>query len=305
MIHGMWACIKVPFTFNLLISLLRGSEQLRKELEATTATRRGKSSRRETPSDRIGDLEAEARHQDLQKQRAVLVLAAESENVTCKFKLLDLAPELRERIYYFALKTDSPRQIASYNSKLKAPTLALVSKQIRAEVLPIFFSKCKFIAQVHSNYAQVAVFEMEPRPALESAVMDRAKYWHSLSGTMGYINSPDSPRAWITELERREGFVAAFRNLKIAISTYNDNLGRFEISAMCLRVPTATKLRPVISFEEPQKVICPPQHLKQVQERVQAEAERIAADRKVFVGFTLNNLEVIAEQFKYWPEQNA
>ncbi|KAK4889334.1 hypothetical protein LTR27_011871 [Elasticomyces elasticus] len=269
------------------------------------ATHESKRTSGEKFSEQTDNSKAEARRQVLHEQQPGLLLDAKSEDATCKFNLRDLVPELRERIYYFALQIGSPRQIASHSSKLKAPTLALVSKQVRSEVLPIFFSKCEFVTRVHSNYAHMPLFDMKPMPALYSQAMERAKYWHRLSGTMGFIDSPDSPRAWIAELEKREGLVASFRNVKFDIRSYSDDQRGFESSVMCLRVPTATKLRPVVSFEGPQTAICPPQHLKQVQERVQAEVERIAADREVFVGFTLNDLEVIAEQFKYWPEQNA
>ncbi|KAK5740825.1 hypothetical protein LTR17_004415 [Elasticomyces elasticus] len=114
---------------------------------AAMATSRSKRTGGEKLSERTNDLQGEVRHQAVQEQHPVLPLDATSESAPCEFNLLDLVPELRERIYYFALQTDVPRQIASHSSKLKAPTLALVSKQVRAEVLPIFFGKCEFIAK--------------------------------------------------------------------------------------------------------------------------------------------------------------
>ncbi|KAK5728669.1 hypothetical protein LTR15_001808 [Elasticomyces elasticus] len=253
------------------------------------ATRRSKRINGEKLSKRVEDIEAEARHQALREQQPVLMLGTESKDTACGFNLLDLVPELRERIYYFALQPDTPLQLASRGSKLKTPPLTLVSKQVRAEVLPIFFSKCDFVADVYSNYWHMGLFETKPMPALKSHAMKRAEYWHRMAGSIGFINSPNSPRALIAGLEKTEGFIAAFRNINFGILTCD--------------VDTATKLRPVVSYEDPHRVFVPPRYLERIRERAKAKAEQIAAERQVFVGFTLEDLETITAQFKCWPEQ--
>ncbi|KAK3645193.1 hypothetical protein LTR56_009243 [Elasticomyces elasticus] len=276
------------------------------------ATRRSKRINGEKLSERVEDIEAEARHQALREQQPVLMLGTESKDTACGFNLLDLVPELRERVYYFALQPDTPLQLASRGSKLKTPPLTLVSKQVRAEVLPIFFSKCDFVADVYSNYSHMGLFETKPMPALKSHAMKRAEYWHRMAGSMGFINSPNSPRALIAGLEKTEGFIAAFRNINFGILTCDVDTGisedyvhtgEMERSVMWLRVPTATKLRPVVSYEDPHRVFVPPRYLERIRERAKAKAEQIAAERQVFVGFTLEDLETITAQFKCWPEQ--
>ncbi|KAK5687479.1 hypothetical protein LTS10_001617 [Elasticomyces elasticus] len=269
------------------------------------ATRRSKRIHGEKLSERVEDLEAEARHQALREQQPVLMLDAESKDTACKFNLLDLVPELRERVFYFALKTDSPRQIASQSSTLKAPTLALVSKQVRAEVLPIFFSKCEFVTHVYSNNAHVVVLDLKPMAALEGISMEYIKSRHRASGKLELINSPDSPRAWIADLEKREGLIASFRNVTLTMSAYHPESYKFEHSGVRICVPTASKLRPVVSYEDPHHVFIAPQYRERIREQAKVKIDEIAAKRTVFVGFTLDDLEVIAAQFRYWPEQNA
>ncbi|KAK4953575.1 hypothetical protein LTR10_008173 [Elasticomyces elasticus] len=78
-----------------------------------------------------------------------------------KFNIFNLVPELRERMYFYALETGKVRPLHD----LRTPTLAAVSKQVRAEVLPIFFTKCHFRANIRSNYQDMAVLDGQGLPS--------------------------------------------------------------------------------------------------------------------------------------------
>lgn len=113
------------------------------------ATRRSQRAAGLQLSNRLGDIADQAKQQVLNDQRA----ARESKyaHTRAKFRFMDLLPELRLRIYGFAMTTEEPRDLTD----IKAPTLAMVSKQVRAEAFPVFFSDCVFATTVKSNYVYV------------------------------------------------------------------------------------------------------------------------------------------------------
>ncbi|KAK5742824.1 hypothetical protein LTR17_003072 [Elasticomyces elasticus] len=94
---------------------------------------------------------AEARHQVLTDNRAAVEV--KYADVKCKFDIFDLIPELRGRIFYHAMELEKPRQ------------LALASKQVRAEILPIFFGKGHFIVFLYSNYERMRQLDLMALPA--------------------------------------------------------------------------------------------------------------------------------------------
>lgn len=65
------------------------------------------------------------------------------------FRFLDLLPELRNRIYSIALQTHKSRDISCY----RTPRVTLVSKQVRQETLPLFYSS-NFRVLVGCNFAR-------------------------------------------------------------------------------------------------------------------------------------------------------
>lgn len=74
------------------------------------------------------------------KTKKGLVRALEQGDDTAVFdRLLDLSGELRNRIYGMYLEEFDFSDITP-----SQPPLALVSRQVRAEVLPLFYSSCRF-----------------------------------------------------------------------------------------------------------------------------------------------------------------
>lgn len=65
-----------------------------------------------------------------------------------EFRLLDLPPEIRNRVYSFAVSSQEPLSLA----KVKlAPEMSL-SRQLRSETLPILFATNTFTSTIRSNW---------------------------------------------------------------------------------------------------------------------------------------------------------
>ncbi|KAK3677067.1 hypothetical protein LTR78_003272 [Recurvomyces mirabilis] len=60
--------------------------------------------------------------------------------VQSQVTFFNLLPRLRLRVYHYAIGSEHSRELR----KINVPTLAMVSKQVRAEVLRVFFSECTF-----------------------------------------------------------------------------------------------------------------------------------------------------------------
>ncbi|KAK4889335.1 hypothetical protein LTR27_011872 [Elasticomyces elasticus] len=249
-------------------------------------------------------------------------------STTCKFTIFDLVPELRERIYYYAMETEQPRPFLG----LKAPALALVSKQVRAEVLPVFFGKCRFMIEITSNFPWMSFMETHKASIPHSKPIGPKKYKSRLNGSTsiwfgypaayhasGRVSGVSTAKSWLARLEKREGVDVAFRNLEVlVVGIESENrIRRLEETFMNIAVPTARKLRPVVTEE-----VASPRGdpifgpirvagthyagaLAVVRQRAKGKAEELAEQREGFKGFTLGDLEAIAMEFKYWPEARS
>ncbi|KAK3636656.1 hypothetical protein LTR56_000851 [Elasticomyces elasticus] len=234
----------------------------------------------------------------------------------CKFNIFDLVPELRERIYFYALETNKLRSLHD----LRTPTLAAVSKQVRAEVLPIFFTKCQFRADIRSNHQDMAALDgqdLPPRSKLSKMILRgpfdvhldplyRLDLEYRESGLIVGTRGRSLSRASVLNLQKREGYVATFRNVSFRISRRSVNRAweRGMASVMDVRIATASRLRPVITFTNPEAgEVSESSDLGVVRARAKAKVDEIVLSRERFVGFTLQDLEAVARQFRYWPGQ--
>ncbi|KAK5742828.1 hypothetical protein LTR17_003076 [Elasticomyces elasticus] len=229
----------------------------------------------------------------------------------CKSNIFDLVPELRERIYFYALETNKVRSLHGF----RTPTLAAVSKQVRAEVLPVFFTKCHFRADILSNHQDMAALDGQVLPprgelskkGLHDFNLSRLDISYRRSGSISGMRGKSLSRASVVNLQKREGYAATFRNVSFGISPcsgywkWNERTG----SAMDIRIPTASRLRPVITFADPDAgSMSQLRELEVVRARAKAKVNEIVASRERFVSFTLRDLEAVARQFRYWPGQD-
>ncbi|KAK3618127.1 hypothetical protein LTR56_024845 [Elasticomyces elasticus] len=228
--------------------------------------------------------------------------------ITCKFsRLFDLPPELRAIIYIYAMEPEPETFNAIEN--LFIPGLAMVSKQVRAEALPLFFSDGLFLGIICSNYPEIPFLDQEewfnpvnldPAERLE---LEKVKYAKHL--TNGLFRSPGSSRAVFTGLRKREQLIPIFRNVQFVVySDYFDPsvmVGKCEAITVAITVATSRKMRPRLSLLNPEKAIHFPNELQKVFERVRVKVDAIAEAKQTFLGFTLEEVEAIAMEFGYWP----
>ncbi|KAK4953576.1 hypothetical protein LTR10_008174 [Elasticomyces elasticus] len=285
------------------------------------ATRRSNRVNGTKLTEKVEDMEARIQAEVLNEKRNAQRL--KYAGTTCEFTIFDLVPEYRERIYYYAMETEQPRPLMG----LKAPTLALVSKQVRAEVLPVFFGKCCFIIEITSNYPwmrqlkAIGVSHVKP--------IEHKKYKFRLNGSRGImygshaayhaagrVSGASTAKTWLARLEKRDDVNVTFRNLEVLIAAFAQSIsGGLEETWMTVVVPTARKLKPVVTYDE---YAGPPyiprmrysrrvagtghaEELTLFRGRAKAKVEEIAEGRDGFKGFTVDDFEVVAAEFKYWP----
>ncbi|KAK5701065.1 hypothetical protein LTR97_005584 [Elasticomyces elasticus] len=258
------------------------------------ATRRSIRLKGARLSDDVTTLSAQARHQILSDNRTTL--EAKYTDIKGKVNIFDLIPELRECIFHYAIELDEPRQIAT----LKLPTLALVSKQIRAEVLPIFFGKCHFsLDWTGISQSSARPVYRGPRPQTPA----EQSYPRSGRITAFDLNTSNS-RGLLSRLKKCDGFTPCFRNVEFRIrgshihfrdlrtETRFDGMMRLELRAS--RPPTIeSKVAGTASVYQAE--------LDMLRERAVTKAREIAGSRERFVGFTLQDLEEVIAEFAYWP----
>lgn len=125
---------------------------------------------------------SEGRVSRLTKPQLVELLDAADE--ACEFrKFSDLPTELRVMIYKFTFKS-----IEQDISVFQSPQLCLVSRLVRIESLPLFFSECRFAMRVYpvppsASSGQLARYRFNPAASHLLGEMP----WHLLSG-IGHLN---------------------------------------------------------------------------------------------------------------------
>ncbi|KAK4918330.1 hypothetical protein LTR49_013880 [Elasticomyces elasticus] len=225
--------------------------------------------------------------------------------VTCKFsRLFDLPPELRAIIFTYAMEPEEPDYYNAIES-LFIPGLAMV----RAEALPLFFSNGLFHCFICSNYPDIPVLDQEQffNPAsLDPA--DRLAFEKIKATTYlacGLFRSPGNSRSVFTGLRKREQLVPVFRNVQFEVYSGYVEPGvtgsKCEEITVAITVATSRKMRPQLSISKSEKATRFPNELQKVFERVRVKVDAIADAKQTFLGFTLNELEVIAMEFCYWP----
>ncbi|KAK4961947.1 hypothetical protein LTR10_002441 [Elasticomyces elasticus] len=272
------------------------------------ATRRSGRLSGEKLSNKIDEIEQHGRVRFYIDRRAGW--EAKHAHVKCKFTIFDLIPELRSRIYSYAMATEKPRALAFW----KEPVLAMVSKQIRAESLPIFFAECLFSARVSSNYGEIANLDSLAARNLLPASMPRFSTYMggqligtSYVGTLSFDVHGIKVDVALDKLQERDHIIPALRNVELHIAgpRVNDPSVSWilspEMSTMVIKVPTASRPKPVIQWVDPARPTAHRTELALIRKKAEIKVADIAASRERFLGFTLEDLRSLAKEFGYWP----
>lgn len=253
------------------------------------------------------------------------VLVAESQ----VFRLMDLAAELRIKIYTCAFKQEGlDEEPLQY---LCLPALTRVSRQIRQESIPVFFDTTIFLVFVGSNIGQCET-TLIMRKAIRNGSRHANRYKQRLDETSRKCGAMDMcPRAAKLLLLAKEG--AVMRNVKLAAISAGSFI-RCEIpwyirgfregihDKRLKYIEHETLLHTHLSYERGKlttetlpaneedfaKLTTQAASLDKVvtttKAKVAAKAQEIAG-RVNFKGFTWKDLEVIAREFEMEPMQGV
>ncbi|KAK5736523.1 hypothetical protein LTR17_007342 [Elasticomyces elasticus] len=260
--------------------------------------RRSKRISGEKLGNKIDDLEAHGRATYYLERRAGW--EAKHADVECKFDIFDLLVELRLKIYGYAMATEEPRSIIG----LKLPVLAMVSKQVRAEALPIFFAECHFTVGFMSNYPESSILATidaggEPEGHQDWTPMA----WQLLAmrtdrAAMFDLMDDDAPL--LAGVKQRENIAPAFRNIELVVrAPYPGMHNGSDRVTMIIRIPTAPKLTPAITWAGPARKSEFETELAETRIKAEAKAMEVATSRRKFMGYTLQDLEEVALAFRY------
>ncbi|KAI1347687.1 hypothetical protein F5Y01DRAFT_294546 [Xylaria sp. FL0043] len=252
----------------------------------------------------IEDVIREAKTTALHEKRAFREQKYDSERLPKFHAFMRLPPELRARIYFFAMEdADSPR----YLPTLRAPTLALVSKQVQEEAVHVFLSQCTFYLSVPSNHAEIAILDDE-----------------ALNGSLGplYPKSPGrlwcfeeaafhsgrcdplskQTRLWLQKMQT-DSEELYFPNVELHITSTEFSWAHYrrddhhETSVLSLRTRSG---RLLLDYKDPENAQSQP-GLQQLRENAETVARDIAARHEKHLGFCYEELNEIAKSFRYWP----
>ncbi|TGJ79664.1 hypothetical protein E0Z10_g9107 [Xylaria hypoxylon] len=247
------------------------------------------------------DVIRDAKTAAMYEKRAFREQKYESERIPKFHSFMKLSPELRLHIYFLAMEdADSPRHLVT----LRAPTLALVSKQVQEEAMPVFLSRCAFYLNIESNYKDVVRLDRK-----------------AADGTLEPL-SPGSPRLCCVEatalqsgcceplskrirsrLQKIQGDSEElfFPHVEMHITptkccgSHHNHQGPIQILSL-----HAYGGRLLLDYKSLENTDLQP-GLDQFRKDAETVARDIAARHKKHRGFCYEELDAIAKSFRYWP----
>ncbi|KAK4959412.1 hypothetical protein LTR10_004216 [Elasticomyces elasticus] len=262
-------------------------------------TRRSERVASKKPSGRIGKCASTSRSkrvnapptaQTLRRRRAAL-----------ERKLFDLPPELREFVFFYAMRLDQPQHL----SEFQIPCLAMVSKQVGAEALPIFFAQGLFQGLAVSNYTDIANLEAERlNPIYETPnIRADAKAAELNRRATPALKHTGQVTAALAALQAREHYTQLFRNVQLRVYAgfYDQEASTLKVDELMVRitVPTATQMQPHLAVVKASHPGVFAEEVSDVSGKLGRRMNKIAAAQEKFLGFSLQDVKDIAEEFRY------
>ncbi|KAK5693978.1 hypothetical protein LTR97_009596 [Elasticomyces elasticus] len=221
--------------------------------------------------------------------------------VSCRFRLFDLPPELREFVYIYAMELDRPHPVGEF----RFPGLAMVSRQVRAEALPIFFAQGLFEGLVVSNHTDIKNLEAQRlNPIYQNPqIRAEAKAAELKRRAIPTLKFTERSTAALAALQTREQYTPLFRNVQLrAFAGYRDLVAqKLKVDELTLgiTVPTATQVLPHLALVEARNPDLFAEEISNVLGKVSRRMNEIAAAQERFLGFSLQHVEEIAAEFRY------
>ncbi|KAK3632793.1 hypothetical protein LTR56_016116 [Elasticomyces elasticus] len=221
------------------------------------------------------------------------------------------APELREYIYAYAMVADCSQLVTDF----RVPSLAMVSKQVRTEALPIFYSQGVFYGFVLSNYTDLKdpeALRLHPPTHLPPEFRAKVKIGMDKRRAMyGVIRTGSTSTPSLFGPDMRKPFLLLFRNVRLrAYSGYDGPPGgeetNVEETELSITVPSAM-LRPHLSLLENEDTVASkfPDEVAVVCDRIRARMAKIVAAQERFLGFSFQEVEEMALEFRCEPEPGS
>ncbi|KAI8951541.1 hypothetical protein F4801DRAFT_544255 [Xylaria longipes] len=260
-----------------------------------------RASGRANLSGSMQDVIRDAKTTAMYEKRAFREQKYQSERIPKFHSFMKLPLELRAHIYFLAMEdAGSPRPLAT----LRAPTLALVSKQVQEEAMPVFLSRCTFYLSIQSNSKDIATLDKK-----------------AADGTLGPL-WPESPRHCCVEgaalqsgcceplskrirsrLQKMQGNSEElfFPHVEMHITPtrccgkHRDHQDPTPILSL-----RACSGRLLLDYKSLENADVQP-GLDQLRRDAETVARDIAARHKKHKGFCYEELDAIAKSFRYWP----
>ncbi|KAI3326853.1 hypothetical protein HD806DRAFT_488378 [Xylariaceae sp. AK1471] len=260
-----------------------------------------RASGRANLSGSMQDVIRDAKTTAMYEKRAFREQKYESERIPKFHSFMKLSLELRAHIYFLAMEdAGSPGHLAT----LRAPTLALVSKQVRKEAMPIFLSRCTFYLNIQSNYKDIARLDKKDADGTLGPLLAKSiRFWCvEASALKSGRCEPLSKRirSWLQKMQG-DSEELFFPHVEMHITPTKFHGGRRDcwdpISVLSLH---ACSGRPLLDYKNLENTDFQP-GLDQLRRDADTAARDIAARHKKHKGFCYEELDAIAKSFRYWP----
>ncbi|KAI0184102.1 hypothetical protein EV127DRAFT_445018 [Xylaria flabelliformis] len=248
------------------------------------------------------DVIRDAKTTAMSERRAFREQKYQSEQIPKFHSFMKLPLELRANVYFLAMEdADSPRSLAT----LRAPTLALVSKQVQEEVMPVFLSRCTFYLEILSNYKDIAKLDEKAANGTLGPLIPRGARCCCVEGSALHSGrcTPLSKRtkSWLQKMQGNSKELS-FPHVEMHITPtkccrpHRKSQGPTLVFSL-----HACEGRLLLDYKSLENTDIQP-GLDQLRRNAETVARDIAArHKKGFCGFCYEELDEVAKPFRYWP----
>ncbi|KAI1155675.1 hypothetical protein F4825DRAFT_406983 [Nemania diffusa] len=214
---------------------------------------------------------------------------------------MKLSLELRTHIYFLAMEdVDSPRSLVT----LRAPTLALVSKQVKEEAMPIFLSRCTFYLNIISNHKDIATLDKKAADGTLGPLRSKWPRFCCVEGAaLASGRCEPLGKRMRSRLQKMQGDSEElfFPQVEMHITPARC-CGRHrhhEAPTLILSL-RACSGRLLLDYKSLENTDFQPD-LDKFRRDAETVARDIADRHKKHKGFSYEELDAIAKSFRYWP----
>lgn len=222
------------------------------------------------------------------KEAARLERLAQLDKAT-PFRLLDLPAEIRNKIYKYAVCDED---VYRKPGDICSPTLALVSKQMHMEVVPVFLAGNLFRITIKSNYDDASRLDTIGPITAKTKVSAEVRDLKARAKMSGKLQLTPTAKRLLSSLRSS----AVFQNIII----------RVEQALVGKRRPSLFHFHIRTSKTSAGSLLVEKLHVKRnpkfdaFEQAIEAIMEEVK-DRAGIKGLTVQDLSIVAKALRYWP----